>query len=317
MAGSVYRRGRNENNGMVRPVPKLRMRNAEYGLERSIILNSSSLDTQSAQATMLIPLWGRAKFSRQNPDILLDEEAERIIQNCGFDFSGVENSFKEFGGICYIVRARKIDDAIRRFISKHPRATVVNIGAGLDTTFSRVDNGLINWYNLDLPDAVAYRQTLIPDSPRNLCIAKSVLDETWLDDVIFKPEDGIFLVSGGVFYYLHEEDLRIIFHTMAERFPNGELYFDAESQMLVNKSNKVVQKSGNKGAMMYFSVNDARALEQWSPHIRLLSSEPPFKDISISKQWSGGTRFICRMMSFLKPMKFIHLRFIVKRTYAR
>jgi O-methyltransferase involved in polyketide biosynthesis len=276
-------------------------------------VDSSSLNTQSAQATMLIPLWGRAKFSRQNPTILLDEEAERIIQDCGFDFSGVEGSFNEFGGICYIVRARKIDDVIRGFIAKHPRATVVNIGAGLDTTFSRVDNGLINWHNLDLPDAVAYRQALIPDSPRNTCIAKSVLDASWLDDVIFTPEDGIFFVSGGVFYYLHEKDLRTIFHIMAKRFPGGELCFDAESKIAVSASNRMVQKSGNTGARMYFSVGNARALEQWSPYIELVSSEPLFKDMPLSRQWSAGTRFACRVSNLLKPMKFIHLRFSESR----
>ena len=124
------------------------------------------MNMQSAQATMLIPLWGRAKYSEQNLNILDDSEARQIIQNCDFDFSGVEKSFGELSGLCYVVRARKIDDTIKQYISRNPRATVINIGSGLDTTFKRVDNGLINWYNLDLPDAIAYRQTLIPDSPR-------------------------------------------------------------------------------------------------------------------------------------------------------
>ena len=103
------------------------------------MLSTSSMNMQSAQATMLIPLWGRAKYCVKNPDILDDIEAKQIIQNCDFDFSGIEKSFGELSGLCYVVRARKIDEAIRRYISRHPRATVVNIGAGLDTTFSRVE----------------------------------------------------------------------------------------------------------------------------------------------------------------------------------
>ena len=272
-------------------------------------MSSSSMNMQSAQATMLIPLWGRAKYSGKNPDILNDLEAKQIIRNCDFDFSGIEKSFGELSGLCYIVRAKKIDDAIRGYISMHPHATVVNIGAGLDTTFSRVDNGLINWYNLDLPDAIGYRQTLIPDSLRNLCIAKSVLDTSWFDDIIFNPEDGIMFVSSGVFYYLHEEDIRVLFGKMAERFPDGELYFDAESESMVKKSNRMVQKSGNNGAMMYFSVNNANALEQWSPNIRLLADESMFKGIVPSKQWKLSTRMLCGLLSKSKSMKFIHFRF--------
>jgi O-methyltransferase involved in polyketide biosynthesis len=38
-----------------------------------------------------------------------------------------------------------------------PKGTVINLGAGLDDTFSRVDNGRVSWYNLDLPDASACR----------------------------------------------------------------------------------------------------------------------------------------------------------------
>ena len=272
-------------------------------------MSTSSMNMQSAQATMLIPLWGRAKYSEKSPDILDDLEAKKIIQNCDFDFSGIEKSFGELSGLCYVVRARKIDDAIRGYISRYPRATVVNVGAGLDTTFSRVDNGLINWYNLDLPDATQYRQTLIPDSPRNLCIAKSVLDTSWFDEVIFNPQDGIMFVSGGVFYYLHEEDIRVLFGKMAQRFPGGELYFDAESESMVKKSNRMVQKSGNNGAMMHFSVNNAAEIEQWSPSIRLLSDESMFKGIAPSKRWKRGTRILCGILSKSKSMKFVHLRF--------
>jgi hypothetical protein len=46
------------------------------------------------------------------------------------------------------------------FIEKHPEATIVNIGCGLDTTFSRIDNGKIQFYELDLPDVIALRKNL-------------------------------------------------------------------------------------------------------------------------------------------------------------
>src|SRR5689334_5477887 len=111
-----------------------------------------SLNLQSIQATMLIPLWGRANASEKNPEILYDKEAIEIIERCDFDFSDIAKTFGEYGGITYIVRARKVEDTIRAFIEKRPSATIVNIGAGLDTTFSRVDNDKINWYNIDLPD---------------------------------------------------------------------------------------------------------------------------------------------------------------------
>jgi len=259
---------------------------------------------------MLIPLWGRATASEKNPDILYDKEAIEIIASCEVDFTEIAKTFREYGGISYIVRARKIDDTVRAFIQKHPRATIVNIGAGLDTTFSRVDNGTINWYNLDLPDAIAFRQTLITDTPRNNCIAKSFFDVSWFDDVIFNKEDGILFISAGVFYYFQESQLKEMLRAMATCFPGGELFFDAESKFAVNISNRTVEKTGNKGAKMYFYVNNPKVLQSWSPNIKVVSSESYFKGIPVSKQWESGTRLMVRLVDLIKMLKFVHLRFL-------
>jgi O-methyltransferase involved in polyketide biosynthesis len=269
----------------------------------------TALDPQSVQATMLLPLWGRAEYSRLNPDILDDKEAIEIIRDCAYDFSAVDKVFGEYGGLCYLYRARKIDDAIRAYIEKHPRASVVNIGSGLDTTFSRVDNGLIRWYNLDLPDAAAFRQTLIPDPKRSAIVAKSFFDTSWLDDIAFDESDGVFFLSAGVFYYFHEEELKPVVAEMARRFPGGELCFDAQSKSALSKSNSMVKKTGNANALMYFYVNDAKSLESWSPEIHLVSCEPLFGGIPKKRNWSLRTRLFMSLADTLGMTKFVHLRF--------
>ena len=166
----------------------------------------------------------------------------------------------------------------------------MNIGAGLDTTFSRVDNGRIRWYKLDLPDAAAFRRTLIPDSERNVCVAKSFFDMSWFDDIAFDEDDGALFISAGVFYYFHEEEIKPVVAEMARRFPGGELCFDAESKSALKKSNDMVKKTWNTNALMHFYVNNAKSLEALSPKIRLLSCERLFEGIPKKKSWSRGTR---------------------------
>ena len=268
-----------------------------------------TLDMQSVQGTMLLPLWGRAKYSEENPDILDDQMAIRIIRNIGIDFSEIAKSFGEYGGLSYIIRARAFDNAVRLFIKTHPRATVVNIGAGLDTTFSRVDNGSILWYNLDLPDAIRYRQSLIPDSTRNTCISKSLFDVSWFDEIVFNKEDGILFISAGVLYYFKEEDIREIVLKMIQRFPGGELFFDAETKRAVAVSNKMVKKTGNKGAVMYFYINNEQKLRKWSPSIRKVSSEPFFKGIPRKKKWHFKTRFFMTMTDAVNMVKYVRIKF--------
>lgn len=99
---------------------------------------------------------------------------------------------------------------------------------------------------------------------------------------------------------------------MANRFPGGEIYFDAESRQAVKKSNRMVEKTGNKGAMMYFYVNDAKEIENWSPDIRAVACEKYFEGIPVNKEWGPGTRFMVRASDRIKMMKFVHLRFADK-----
>lgn len=273
-------------------------------MHKSVVLKS-----QSVESTMLLPLWGRATYSRKDPAILDDQDAIRLIEKCDYDFGPVAKSFGEFSGLTYIARAKRFDDAICDYLKNHPRATVVNIGAGLDTTFSRIDNGLIHYYNLDLPDAIAYRKSLIDDTPRNSCIAKNFLDSSWFDDIIFDSEDGIVFISAGVFYYFKEEELKMIVSAMAERFPGGVLYFDAEPKFAVKGSNRMVEKSGNKGATMHFWVDHNEQLERWSPKIKV-SSQSLLEGIKMNESWGIGTRLAFRACNCIKFMKLMCLKFV-------
>ncbi|MDR1319277.1 MAG: class I SAM-dependent methyltransferase [Treponema sp.] len=259
--------------------------------------------------TMLIPLWGRAFASKLNPQILDDSEAIKIINSLNYDFSEMEKNFGEFGGICYIIRARVLDDIIKKFIREYPNASIVNIGSGLDTTFSRIDNGSIHWYNLDLPEAIEFRKTLIPDSERNSAIPISVFDFTWFEKIKFESEKSILFIAAGVFYYFKENEVKELFCAMGERFPNGMLIFDAESKSAVKKSNSMVRKAGNKGARMFFYVNNPDKFEQWSKKIKLIDVLPFFKSIQKNKKWKLSTRILMVLCDVFKMTKFIVLQF--------
>jgi O-methyltransferase involved in polyketide biosynthesis len=266
-------------------------------------------ELRDVQRTLMLPLWGRAFFSRLYPEILNDKEAVCIVNSLDYDFIEVEKAFGEYGGLSCIVRGRKIEDMIKRFVAKHPNATVVNIGAGLDTTFFRVDNGAIHWYDIDISEVIVLRKKIIPEGARNTCIAKSVFDYSWFKVVRFHAEDGILFVAGGVFYYFTEDKVRELFVTMAKKFPAGELYFDGQTKTALKVSNRMVRKSGNKGAMMYFYINNPKIFTSWSPLLRLKSVEPYFKNIKRDKRWKISTKMNMTFCDLLRMVSFYHLRF--------
>lgn len=233
----------------------------------------------SVQKTMLIPLWNRASASKQYPEILVDQQAVAIVDRLDFDFASIAQTFRGFGAVNHLVRAKCMDEAACSYLSHHPRATIVNLGAGLDTNFCRVDNGTLRWIDLDLPDALAFRNRILPKKERNGQIARSILDEAWMDEVPFQQENGILLIAAGLFYFFREHELRPLFRRMAETFPGGELVFDANSSKALQISNEKMKKSGTGSANMHFSVDDPTLFEQWSSQIRVVSTHPRFHNI--------------------------------------
>ena len=94
----------------------------------------------------------------------------------------------------------------------HPEGLVVNLGAGLDTRFYRLDNGTIAWIDIDLPEVVAFRQKLQePANPRRLLLAASVLEHGWVPHVKRLARSRVLFVAEGLFPYFTESQHRAVF----------------------------------------------------------------------------------------------------------
>lgn len=261
------------------------------------------------QNTMLIPLWNRAHASRLFPEILTDSQAIDIVEHLDYDFSSIAGAFHEFAAMSHLVRAKGMEDAVLAYTSQHPRAAVVNIGAGLDTGFSRVDNGLLRWFDLDLPDALNFRNRFIPKQERVCQIAKSVFDSSWYEDIDFSEKEGAIFLAAGVFYFFREQEIRELLIDMAGTFPGGELVFDANSSEALAISNQMMQQSGNPGAMMYFSVDDPAIFESWSPKITLQYAGSRFREIPRLPQMSEEMLQNMQLCDEGNRILQIHLRF--------
>ena len=118
------------------------------------------------QESLLMPLWSRANMTKQNSPLIRDQKALEIISRIDYDFSDFERRFPFRNNLLNVVRAKHFDDKIRSFIITHPRASIINIGAGLDTTLYRIDNGSIQWYDLDLPNVIAIQEQLLPTTDK-------------------------------------------------------------------------------------------------------------------------------------------------------
>ena len=259
----------------------------------------------NVQETLLLPLWGRAMESGKDDPRLVDEKAVEIIEKIDYDFSEIEQTqaMSQHG---WVARALHIDRMVRDFIRRHPGGTVVNVGCGLDTTFFRVDNGKMLFFELDLPDVIELRRPFIEESDRNRYIASSFLDTDWFDEITVN--DGLLCVAGGVLYYFSEEEIRGFFKSLADRFDSTELFFDSLSPTGIKIAKKQVLKKGGMGTSMDggWGLKSINSLEAWDDRFKVLNSIP------ISKGMNKGIplkhRIIIKIPDLLGLCSMVHMR---------
>jgi|SRR5271157_495786 len=260
----------------------------------------------SVQKTLLLPLWGRAVETRKARPLLVDQTAVRVVESIHYDFSTISQNISFISQLAWIARSLHTDRTIRKFLEAHPGATFVNLGCGLDTTFERVDNGRLHWYDLDLPDVIELRKSYIQESGRRRSIACSLLDDEWLSQL--KTGDSIFFVASGVLYYLEEAQVRAFLIKLASTVPGSEILFDACSPRGLEIANRKVIKAGgmDDSAILRWGLRRAKEMERWDSRIAVVAEYPLFRNmkhaLSMREKWGTFLSDALHMMSI------VHLR---------
>jgi len=235
-------------------------------------------DLSGVAETLLITLYIRAMES-QRPDALIkDERAEALVRQ--LDQESLRKTLTltdDFSRVAVILKGREFDRFAQDFLRRHPDAVVVHIGCGLDTRFERLDDGRVEWYDLDLPDVIELRRKLIGgEGTRHHFLACSVLDSDWLESVrSHRQRPFLFLAEGG-FMYFEEEQVKSLVLRLRDRFPGAKLVFDAFSPIMRWGHNIRVTRT-RVGAHLHWGLKHGQNLERWSDGIRLLDERFPFQ----------------------------------------
>ena len=278
-----------------------------------------SLKNDSIQRTMLGPLWARATRSHLYPGILEDPKAVEIVQkileylstiNSADEVSKAMKRLLDLLDIELLVRARRLDDAVKKYIEEHPKATVVNIAAGLETTFYRVDNGTIRWYDLDLPDAIEFRKQFLPDTQRSKCISKSAFDYSWMDDIEYDSENGIFFIAGGFLYYFSEDKVASFFNKLAEKFPEGEIAFDYVSKLALRLMNPILKNAGINASFSSWIEKPEKTIPKWSNKLEVVEWFTMHERTQLDPNWNERKLEMIKTSNKFEITKIIQVLFL-------
>lgn len=216
---------------------------------------------------MLVPLYARAVESRRKNPILEDPRAVQMVES-------IDWGFQEFGQrwrtLACVLRSATYDEWIKGFLRRHPEGTVVEIGAGLNTRFERLDNGRLHWFDLDLPDAIELRSKFFTDSERRTTLAGSVLEPDWMAAVRRSP-GPYFFVAEAVLVYLEEPEVKAALAQILGSFPDATLAFDTTTRKAIDRGNQDFVRR-NMAARFTWACEDPQEIEGWKIGLRLVES---------------------------------------------
>ena len=226
-----------------------------------------SIQLGQVQETMLVPLYARAVETLRKHPILKDPKAVAMVESIDWDFRRFGQRLRV---VACVLRSAMFDEWVKAFLSRHPEGTVVEIGAGLNTRFERLDNGTVHWFDLDLPDVAELRRKFFTDSGRRVTLAGSILDSSWMAAVRQSPGPYCF-VAEAVLIYLTEQEVKAALAQIAGNFPSASLAFDTVTLTAIEHANKDHARR-KLDARFAWACGDPREIERWKIGLRLVES---------------------------------------------
>lgn len=269
------------------------------------------IDLGAVQETLMLPLWARARETEKDNPVVCDTCARRIVESIDYDFSRIEQGPAADHQGVWAIRAYNFDQIIAAFLEKNSESLVVNIGAGLDTTFQRVDDGSVRWINIDLPDVAALRQKLIPESEREMTIARSIFDFTWID-VISRWAKGraILFMAAGVLCYFEAREVEILFRKLAETYPSSHVIFDSMSWLVAWGTNREILKNSgfDTAPLIRWHLKSACGLRRWVDTIKVVEEYPMLSRVPARNDFSKKEIMQIKIAGLFRFYNMIHVQ---------
>jgi O-methyltransferase involved in polyketide biosynthesis len=260
------------------------------GLSRFSSVDGNVLDGVSA--TTLWTLHNRASEAKRSDGVIRDPWAVTLFDAISYDY-------RKFGkpNQSHALRAVAFDGAAHAYLTAHPKASVVALAEGLQTSFWRLDQtGIadeLTWYSVDLPPVMALRNTLLPHDERIVPMAQSALDRSWMDRV--DAEHGVFITAEGLLMYLEPDDALGLIRDCAARFPGGQMMFDSIPRWMSRRTLKGLKLSDRYTAPpmpFSLSVDEGLGLADSIAGVRAARNVPwpPGRGIWKFAAWPGLDR---------------------------
>lgn len=205
--------------------------------------------------TMYIPLYGKALVSQKGV-ILSDKKAGEIWKKECFPIKGKSKS--KYLAYYMAMRARVFDEWTKEKLYRHPDATTVHIGCGMDSRVLRVGTCANLWYDVDFEDVISERKKYYSETDSYFMLAGDARNIGWLTEIP-KNRPAVVVMEGLSMYLTEDENKRLI-RNLSEHFASVHLLMDAYTTLSA-KFTRFANPVKSVGVLKTYGIDDPKTLE--------------------------------------------------------
>jgi O-methyltransferase involved in polyketide biosynthesis len=260
---------------------------------------------QGVSNTLFIPLAARVFASKKFPEYFYDKKSLSMEKYIPGD--DIQKKSSEYSFMASVARYYNMDRMVKSFISKHGQCNIVYLGAGLETAYYRINNQSVLFYEVDLPEVIDVRRSILGEHENEILIGGDMFDTQWIHKI--NTSLPSLLIASGVFQYFTEDKVIQFITNMRTKFKDAELIFDATNETGIKYANNYVKKTGNTSALMHFYVNDGSDFARKTGAV-LMEERPFFTDARkmLSKKLRLYTRIAMRVVDNKKRAIILQLK---------
>lgn len=217
------------------------------------------------QETALIPLAIKASETSRPNARIRDEKAKEIIDALRVDVSKFDPFLSHEGVIARTIMYR---ETLRSLLTQYPEAVCINLGCGFDDKFPQVDNGKLQWFDVDLPDQITVRRKVYEDRDRCTMMDGSALDDAWTKEI--PKADMYIIVMEGVLEYFSKDQVKTCLNMLCNSFPTGYLLAELHSPFM-EKNSKHHDAIKNTNATFGWGTKSGKEYLELEPRMSLVS----------------------------------------------
>lgn len=113
--------------------------------------DSPTSDSYQVPANLVQPPWLRSRESLVDNGLVYDPIAANACRRCALAQDCLTGDIAQ-KQLLHVTLTQLCDQQVRHFLDTHPDGWIINVGAGLDTRFYRVDNGRCHWIEWDITE---------------------------------------------------------------------------------------------------------------------------------------------------------------------